>query len=320
MQRLIVRSLGGIPTRHANHHVEQLSSGLRVDHVLREALARDLLDRPALERERASGELIEHEPERVGVGRGLTARRQLVVCTQGRAQLFGRCVSRCAGVAPTGGLRCVTHQPEVSQAHVARLVEQDVPGLDVPMGQTVRMGGSQRARDLLGDPGDLRIVETATTADEILQRSVRHVLHHEHEPDRRANVEEVEHTNDVGMLHLRDDLRFAPQLSNKGAIGAQLRPQHLERDGRTESKVERDVDDTGTTGAEAPLDDVATNQGPTCDVIHRRRHADQRAPTSIPRSTVSRIRPASTVDELSEPIEVDDGDPPSAGLVELRPR
>src|SRR5205085_6300317 len=99
----------------------------------------------ALPRER----LVEDEPEAVDVGR---PRDRLAAHLLGR-HVGGRPEERPRVREAAGGE--VAHEPEVDEARLARLLDEDVLGLEIAVDDSVRVAVGDRARDLRAEAARL---------------------------------------------------------------------------------------------------------------------------------------------------------------------
>ena len=166
--------------------------------------------------------LVEHDAEAEHVGLG----PELLV-----ADLLGRRVHRRAGRQcrfGASGLGCGESDPEITEERVARVVEEDVGGLDV----SVHHAGGVRCRER---PADLsrerhRLVDReSTVVESAFERPARQPTHHE---IRRVGVAPVvDQRDDVGVFDAGDQMRLgleAPdELRPRGEFGADLLDRHL---------------------------------------------------------------------------------------------
>jgi len=209
---------------------------------LRAQRRRNLVRDPVEHRLHVAGEgrlprdaLVEHRPEGVDVG----ARIDLVAGELLGAEVVG-CSDEGSRLRNAPGLRGAS-EPEVHHPDAqlpVLLVDHHVLGLHVAMHDAARVRVLESFRDA---DADLEEVAQALQllAEERAEALAPHDRHHEKERAlRRADVVD---RHDSGMIHLRDELRLAPE-PLLGLGGKKGRRNDLDRDVAVQQRVVRTVD------------------------------------------------------------------------------
>ena len=158
---------------------------------------------------------------------------------------------------PAVGPRRGERDPEIRDLGVTS-VEQDIFGLDVAVDDAVFVGVLQRVRHLRGDSHRVVHRQLMLPRQPIPQALPFHVWHDVvDQPVRLAGVEQRE---DVWVLQIRRGLDLGQEPLG-AEDGAQLRPQHLERDLPVVPQVVGEVDGGHAALPQLPLEAVAVGEG-----------------------------------------------------------
>ena len=138
------------------------------------------------------------------------------------AGLLGRHVRRGAhqhAALRQAGIIGGAGQTEVGELYALLAVEQNIRGFDVPMNESLRMGGGKSGGDLGANAENFREVQGCAAVESLLQRPAGHIMHHQ---ERQAGrfVNGV-NGNDVVMT----DCRGRPAFAHKALVGAWARCQ-----------------------------------------------------------------------------------------------
>ena len=238
---------------------------------------------PARRRERSgAGErLVEHDTQRVDIGR----RRHLVA-----QQLLGRHVHRCAEDLSRGGerrLRAVvgTSRPRDSEVGDDRAVptlashQHHVGGLEVAVHDPGAVRGLEPGGELERERQRGRRSERSRSLEARGERLALEQLHREHrDVPRLGRV--AEHVVDAAHVGMRDPAREADLALEAIAplgVGPAIGADHLERDRLAELAIERSVDDAHPALAEL-----------AADLEPRRHHVSFTEPGGVARREVER--------------------------------
>jgi hypothetical protein len=153
----------------------------------------------------------------------------------------------------------VLAESEIRQVRVVgaivSLAEQDVARLDVAVYQAVRVRGVERGSCLSGDGSGASRAEAAFRLDQGADVPVTDVAHRDEQ--HAVGLTCLEYRNDVGVLDAGGSARLADEALPEGLVLAEVRSQHLERDGTTEPQVQCAVDHGHAAAADLFLDLVA---------------------------------------------------------------
>jgi hypothetical protein len=157
-----------------------------------------------------------------------------------------------------GGPRRRVHrlgEAEIEDLDLALGRELDVPGLEVPVDDSLLVSGLERLGDLAGDGEDLFEREGAALQPlgEILSLDELH-----DEGADTARLLEAVDRGDVGVLQLGEELRFALEARETLGVGGECLGQDLDRDLAPELRVGRPVDDPHPALAERAGDLVGS--------------------------------------------------------------
>src|SRR5205823_946555 len=155
---------------------------------------------------------------------------------------------------------------EVGDLGRALLVDEHVLGLDVPVDDVARVGGTESPSDL--DPvGDrLGDRQAAHAADPLLERLTLDVLEHDVRP--ALVLAGVDHADDVGMRELGDGARFAPEALELIRVRRNLAVHELDRDLTLERGVQCAVDRRHPARANPRFQSVAAGKRRAEDRAH----------------------------------------------------
>ena len=117
--------------------------------------------------------------------------------------------------------------PEVRQVGVALLVEQDVPGLHVPVHDALTMRRRERGGHLVQDRRR-SLAARAAPPEQVLDAAASEEPHDEIGGIRLSPV--VVERNDVRVLELGDDLRLALEAADEVRMVRELGRDRLDRD------------------------------------------------------------------------------------------
>ena len=148
----------------------------------------------------------------------------------------GQRPSRRTGLAVGPGMAPSGHA-EIDQPRPARLVEQDVLGLDVLVHHAATVRVLERPGNL-GHPGRRLSCRRQRLLGDLLEVAAPHELHRD---ERAAFVDiEVVDPHEVGMVQLAEDLRVAPQQAavDRGRLVGDLDRQ-VARQGRVHRAIDR---------------------------------------------------------------------------------
>ena len=159
-----------------------------------------------------------------------------------------------------GRAAALLRDAEVHQVDAAGLVlDHHVGRLDVAMDHLARVGGVERARDLLEDRERLVRIVRAALLDQLLEVGPLHVAHRD--VDEALVIAGVVDRDDVRVVDRGDRLRLADEALAEVGAAAELGRQRLERGLAPEQQVLGLVDEAHAAAPEQAGDAVAREDG-----------------------------------------------------------
>ncbi len=201
-----------------------------------EDLAVDLHRGAAMERQPTGQHLIEHDAQRIDVAASVDLIQLSTHLLRGHVE---RRAHRAAGLGQMGLRIELARQTEVDHDRgVVRIADQDVSGLQVPVNDSLQVGGVHR----LGDTAQhlhQRIARVAAQRQDRLERLPDNAVHRD---VMQALLDaHLMHRDDVGMLQPGGRARLPLKPGSQRALVARLL-EDLQRHGATERHVFRLVD------------------------------------------------------------------------------
>ncbi len=241
---------------------EEVRERLGEDRVHRARLARDLADvrreqvarGESLEGRNAAGHVVEGGAEGVEVAPYV----EVLVSARELGRDVERRPERLPGARDVALLVQPLREPEVGELGLARLGDQDVLGLYVPVEDPLLAVVRHGARDLLHEVEALGLGDVAVARDQVARRAAAHELHGEVEVV--LALPHLEGPDEVRVLELREELRLLEEAGAVAVVAARARREDLERDLALEALLDRAEDRPHAPGAEALDEDVAVDR------------------------------------------------------------
>ena len=181
-----------------------------------------------------------------------------------RAEIVRRALDR-IGVAREGARWEGAGQPEIGHHGIARLAQEDVVRLDVPVNHPAGMRHGEGRGDADTKPYALRLREAADEREPPSEGEG--VQFHGHERG-AVDLSHIAHIHDVGVAEARGGGRLAAEARLGLLLAGELRPEDLQGNGDLEILVHGLVDPRTGSRPQQAGDPILANSAPQIAVGH----------------------------------------------------